>query len=825
MNSLSVLNALQRETSGKFVSAGQAGYTGHAGHAGQAGYTGHTGHTEQVLEEDTKNYDRYIAHLHLMLKADILNSVQYTYFKDFANIDGTLINVRYFIDEMHNMMNTVESEYSEELEKSLVIDSCDEFDVLKNLKEYWYPKQIDRSIQEIDLILEEVLGQDVESGLTKSEHDDIMKAMKARIRKLNLIKKFETICANLFNKYLKYDKKNSEFRINKTIRYGMTRVDTIDFTTEQKSGLWAIYNFLVDPEASSFCFKGYAGTGKTTTIVELVSYLIKNQYIQNVAFTAPTNKAVNVIKNKFRPHLRSLVKHLFDKDLEDNFCFDDEIGYLEIKNVKIHFITIHKLLMFKTDYSISGEMIFVRDHKSESLISEYDLVMVDECSMINMDMIDSIFCEIKALRTGKSSKYKRKPKIMFTGDPAQLPPVNEETSSIFSKSRDDLTFDDYATVMNFKIMDIVISDSMGMLQHKYEALMAELTNMNSFLLTNVVRSRLDNVTKVCNEFRHLVVKRSYDMTKLSANLKSMIEKKVDQPGTIIDSDRMGITGVCLYQYLVGQSRLATPWFKKFLRSVKRGDTAIILTWTNRQTDTYNDVIRRKIFRRKKTISKFEIGDILMLSEFYSLDLGEDFVSQRLFTSEQIKVVKTQVQDVTLRAFEAITTKIYTNMKIYPKVNPEFDMLIKYMNDNLCKDKKVRCWFLEVYRLGEDESKSMAIVVLDDKDKLMFDQCKSTANDMIRNFGNKLLNRYKMNSKQIEKNIIKPMWIQWRKIYDEPFASVNYGYSITTHKAQGSSFQDVYVDLSDILQNPRMNEGYKCAYTAVTRASNELHILI
>ena len=120
---------------------------------------------------------------------------------------------------------------------------------------------------------------------------------------------------------------------------------------------------------------------------------------------------------------------------------------------------------------------------------------------------------------------------------------------------------------------------------------------------------------------------------------------------------------------------------------------------------------------------------------------------------------------------------------------------------------------------------MAIIVVADKDKHQFDQYKSTANDMIRNFGNKLLNRHKVNAKQIERNIIKPMWIQWRKIYDEPFASVNYGYSITTHKAQGSSFQDAYVDLNDILQNPKPVESHKCAYTAVTRASNELHVLI
>ena len=148
-----------------------------------------------------------------------------------------------------------------------------------------------------------------------------------------------------------------------------------------------------------------------------------------------------------------------------------------------------------------------------------------------------------------------------------------------------------------------------------------------------------------------------------------------------------------------------------------------------------------------------------------------------------------------------------------------------MNDEFSFGKNINCWLLKVYRLGEDENKSMAIMVVDDKDREDFERYKSSTNDLIRNFTNKLLHRYKTNQKGIERLVIKPLWMQWRKIYDEPFASVNYGYAITTHKAQGPSFQDVYVDLNDILQNPKDNEAHKCAYTAVTRASNELQILV
>jgi hypothetical protein len=777
LSALNSINALKRETYGKVNTTNQVS-------------NNHLDYNQAFIGnsvDDTRSYDKFISHLHMMMKSDLLNSLQYTYFTEFAKIDGTLINIRFFIDLIDQIESEIDAEYKDDLDT-----------------------------------------QENESNKAKKIENKI-NILCLRNKKLSIVTKFKIICAELFDKFLKYDEKLSKIRINKNIRYKLTKVDTINFTSQQVRSLWTIYDFLIDPNSTTFCFQGYAGTGKTTTIVELVSYLIRNSYIQSVAFTAPTNKAVNVIKGKFRPHLRYLIKTMFNKDLSDNFCFDDEIVFLELKGIKISFITIHKLLMFKTDYSISGDMIFVRDSTSSSLIPEYELVLVDECSMINMDMIDNIFQEIRSAQNMRSKGFKRRAKIMFTGDPAQLPPVNESRSSIFSNSADDLSFDEYMNIMNFKTTEYIVSDAASLMRNKYDKLIADLTNMKSFLLTDVVRSRLDNVTNVCNEFRHLVADDDYDIDGLSIGLIELFGAMGDNDKTknvrVDDKTKLEIHGVALYQYQDGMNKLQTPWFQKFLNAIKTGTTAIILTWTNRQTDIYNEAIRRRIFKNCGDIKKFEIGDILMLSEFYSLDLGEEFVAQKLFTSEQIKVVKTEMQEIPLRGFEMITTKSYLKMKNYHKINADLEMLIKYMNDELCKNKKVLTWLIKVHRLGEDPSKSMPIMVIDDRDLKEFKRWKSTSNDMIRNFSNKLMNRYKTSQKSIERSIIKPVWMQWRKIYDESFANVNYGYSITTHKAQGSGFQDAYVDLNDILQNPNSIESHKCAYTAVTRASYELHVLI
>ena len=55
------------------------------------------------------------------------------------------------------------------------------------------------------------------------------------------------------------------------------------------------------------------------------------------------------------------------------------------------------------------------------------------------------------------------------------------------------------------------------------------------------------------------------------------------------------------------------------------------------------------------------------------------------------------------------------------------------------------------------------------------------------------------------------------------APLVYGYCITAHKSQGSTYHDVFVDHTDISMNGNIQEMYKCLYTACSRASNSLYI--
>ena len=76
--------------------------------------------------------------------------------------------------------------------------------------------------------------------------------------------------------------------------------------------------------------------------------------------------------------------------------------------------------------------------------------------------------------------------------------------------------------------------------------------------------------------------------------------------------------------------------------------------------------------------------------------------------------------------------------------------------------------------------------------------------------------------------------QWGKFWSlrEMYADVAYSYALTAHKAQGSTFNNVWVDLPNFLQNTRSNkakigrvrESAQLAYVGASRASERLFIL-
>lgn len=56
-----------------------------------------------------------------------------------------------------------------------------------------------------------------------------------------------------------------------------------------------------------------------------------------------------------------------------------------------------------------------------------------------------------------------------------------------------------------------------------------------------------------------------------------------------------------------------------------------------------------------------------------------------------------------------------------------------------------------------------------------------------------------------------------------YLEVDYGYAITVHKSQGSTYDDVFIEYSNLAANKKDTEKYKLLYTAITRSARKLHI--
>lgn len=153
---------------------------------------------------------------------------------------------------------------------------------------------------------------------------------------------------------------------------------------DQAAAVTNLLDFISNPNPDNwyFTFSGFAGTGKTTCMREVVAASSRSKV--KFAFTAPTNKAAKVLAS-----------------VTGKAC------------------TTFSLLGLRIDKS--GELKALVAGKEPDL-SELDVVFVDEASMVNSNLFSIL----------QDRAYKFDFKVVFLGDSAQLPPVGEPFSQIWA---------------------------------------------------------------------------------------------------------------------------------------------------------------------------------------------------------------------------------------------------------------------------------------------------------------------------------------------------------------------------------------------------------
>lgn len=180
----------------------------------------------------------------------------------------------------------------------------------------------------------------------------------------------------------------------------------LKLSQDQTKALEMIEDFIMSND-SIFILKGYAGSGKTTLLKGIVSYL--KELGKDFRLMAPTGRAARVLSKKTKTEATTIHRAIYafgnlkiiDKDVKE-------------KNEKEH--------TYKYTYPIASLQENVKK-----------IIIVDEASMVsNKENKHELFefgtsILLQDLLTYSQVKNSDN-KIIFVGDPAQLPPVGDDKS-------------------------------------------------------------------------------------------------------------------------------------------------------------------------------------------------------------------------------------------------------------------------------------------------------------------------------------------------------------------------------------------------------------
>lgn len=315
-------------------------------------------------------------------------------------------------------------------------------------------------------------------------------------------------------------------------------------TTQQQQVLAKIKIFM-ESDASVFILRGYAGTGKTTMIKQIVDYVLQDR---DVELMAPTGRAARVLQTKTGHLAKTVHKTIYSsaallaKEVQDvaesefKLCFPIKI----------------------TD----GNIVAIVDEAS-MLCS---LKRAQEIFVFGTDnLMDDLLTYVRPSFGGK---------VIFVGDPMQLPPIGESVSNALNA--------DFFEQKGLKVMQ------------------AELTEVlrqtgDSVILKNAMQIR--NLLKKEKRNRLVFEKKKGDMESLPS-------------------------GELLKKYI--ETRKQT-----------KKDDSVVICFSNRSASKYNKDIRKELYGEEEP--ELQVGDVLLVNQNnYRLDIMNGEFVPVLYVGEKVR---------------------------------------------------------------------------------------------------------------------------------------------------------------------------------------------
>lgn len=482
-----------------------------------------------------------------------------------------------------------------------------------------------------------------------------------------------------------------------TVSNGKDPVSTLGFTDDQLNAYKKLVEFIdspYNPNDYKRALIGYAGTGKTY----LTKALIKNCKLSysSIGLAAPTHKAARVLKENIR-----------------------------IANVKIN--TLASDLGLKPNYE--NQQFDINNPPFDSTgkikIGDYKVYIVDEASMVNRSLSSLLekICKTKEC------------KIIYIGDDAQLPPVNERYSSALKN------------ITSYKLSQIVRQDDDNPIRYLLSLLRHDIQH-SSFNFLNYIRQNKEKFDvgntkgyQVCNvtEFGDKVLTYFTD---------EQLTKNVD------------------FVKIVGYTNDCVSGWNKFIRYniIEDAQKSII---------TKND-----LFTSYLTIVNQFNDTVIINSEDYILNDVVNYVHP-----------KYELQGFLVKFTAIYGGKVTTPLFILNHTDVQSVQRYVSLSNDLINAAKTSSAKLRAQRWREYYAFKEGVLLLCD--------IKIPQGDG-----------------------------SYKTIYSR---NIDYGFSITTHKSQGSTYDTCMVDVTDICFDKYGNfrdnaeQINRMLYVACSRAKNKLYL--
>jgi hypothetical protein len=438
-------------------------------------------------------------------------------------------------------------------------------------------------------------------------------------------------------------------------------------------------------------------------------------------------------------------------------------------------------------------------------------------------------------------------KIIYVGDPAQLPPVNQQSSKIFKENMKKLYLE---KIIRTNCNDIIeISRS----QRKWittcnDDYMPQLEDNNNVKLYHNTETELwlkhfiksysnkggrgsDNSVILtwtngkCNKYNEYIRKSIFNKNKLN-------KYEVGELLIFNDYYKKWINETCINFYTSEQV---------ILHSVKEDvhvfDKIKLVKVNFDNCNECNNIINKTIEKLNKLLEKPIKVYILNVKKNVSnnvKNVNELYDKYNKKICKILESITTRLESNNYLDFELETSLEYNNQT---KVQKHFSNIDKYIIEqmkliDIYKDDIINNQ--KMLFMNSSNSISDVIPVLTVNDVIAYEDIIKNGYDYLTSLKDRLYREIdKLNGENMIKceiiseieNKINRIWKMWTMNVIDIFAHLNYGYCITVHKSQGSTFINSYIDVDDILSNNNKDESLKCLYTAITRASNKiiLHI--